>query len=201
MLGIISVHIPSRTVRVEGRYRTEDQRDRAYRRFQGENSSIDIAYLFGNLLQATNPGICTEEGTSRFLEKLQYCGGWVIRPEEYLVAEEGSKILDTIQVFIAGDLEIFSRAVRETLGNTVFLDDMETPLPFRDSPNREGGNLPDGKYMASQKREADKLAVLSVRESLSHSDAINRAREVLREFPHLQTEIAIAIGSWRPRKF
>jgi hypothetical protein len=196
MLGIISVHIPSRVVRVEGRYRTEDQRDRAYRRFQGENSSSDLAYLFGNLLQATNPGICTEEGTSRFLEKLQYCGGWVIRP-----TEGDTRILDTIQVFVAGNLEVFSRGVRETLGNTVFLDDMETPLPFRDSPNREGGNLPDGKYMASQKREADKLAVLSVRDSLTHHDAINRAREVLRERPYLQTEIAIAIGGWRPRTF
>lgn len=195
MLGIVSVHIPTRIVRVEGRYRTNDHMVRSYRRLNGENPSKDTAYIFGELLQITDPGICTVEATNQFLDILQGSGGWVIRP-----LEGDYTILETVQVLIPGDLEVFTRRVKAYLGNRVIIDDMSGPLPLREAPSREGGNLPDGKYMATQKREGDKLAILSVRESLTYTDAINRAREVIKERPYLQTEIAIAVGGWKPKK-
>jgi hypothetical protein len=193
MRSILRVSTATRQSTIEGHYRTEDQQIRAYRRLLGDNTTPGVSFLMGQMIQVTDPGVCTMEGTIHFLSAIQCSGGLAISPPQ------GSEILDTVKVLVLGNLEMVERAILSKVPRAI-IDRLEGSLPHREHV-RESSTLPDGKYEARKKKEEDRLALLSVRESLTFSDAVKRAGEVLRERPYLQTEIAVVIGAWRPRKF
>ena len=192
MKSIIRVDLRDRSVSSEGLYRTEMHQHAAYRRLLGEQGGGGISFLMGDMIQVTDPAICTEQGYKEFLHLVQYCGGWVIKSG----GEE--EILDTARVFIMANLENFRRAFLASVPHAI-IDDLSGPLPLRDHV-RGQGELPDGKYAARKRKEADRLALLSIEESFTFADAARRAGEVMKERPYLQTEIAIVIGKWRPMK-
>jgi hypothetical protein len=190
MRSIIRVDTKTRGVLVEGRYRTEDQQIRAHRRLLGEHSREGTSILVGEMVRITDPGILSEMGLTELITYVQQAGGWVIREER--MAEN----LGSLRVFVLGNLESTLAQIRARLPH-VEVDTLDGPLPVREHV-REAGDLPDGKYRAQQKKEADRLAVRGVKECETFEEAIRRAAEILRERPYLQAELAATIGSWRP---
>lgn len=107
----------------------------------------------------------------------------------------GGEDLESLRVFVVGDLETFrAKLLTEIPG--VEIDSLMGNLEIR-SHVREHSPLPDGKYITTKRREEDKLALASIRDSLTIADALLRSREVIRDRPYLQTEIAMVIGRWK----
>jgi hypothetical protein len=191
--GILRVNTRTREARIENTYRTEEQVSRSLSRMKGENTSRDIAFLRGNVIRVSDALMKNNEDVVSLVAAMQTFGGWVI-----LSSQEDKKIQDSFTVFVPGNLDTFIRQCGQF--SDLEIDYMLGPLPLREHVEKYGADLPDGKYETRKKKEEERLALQSIRDSETFQDAVLRAREVIGEKRHLINLAQMALSEWRGKK-
>ena len=104
--GILRVDVKTRAAWVEGKYRTHDHMVRSWARLRGENTSKDISFLMGDVMEVRDISLRSDEEVITLITDLQIFGGWVVIPLE---PELPNGVRNTFMVFVPRNLDYFLR--------------------------------------------------------------------------------------------